>query len=140
MSPPTRSSTSTSIAGNISGGGTAAVGAAVAVPVITKETHAFIGDYARVSAKGGGGPHVKTGRFTVDTVDTRFDASTAISGNTIDLGYNHGFTDGDEVALRHGRRHAARRADHEPDADGKASTTSRLSDRSRCSCWPRPAA
>ena len=49
------------IAGNFSGGGTAAVGAAVAVPVITKETHAFIGDFASVSAKGGAGLLVKTG-------------------------------------------------------------------------------
>ena len=31
------------IAGNISGGGTAAVGASVAVPIVHKETHAFIG-------------------------------------------------------------------------------------------------
>ena len=40
------------IAGNISGGGSAAVGAAVAVPVVTKETHAWIGNYAQVDAGG----------------------------------------------------------------------------------------
>ena len=50
------------VAGNISGSGTAAVGAAASVPVITKTTTAYIGDHARVTGKGGGGGlSVKTG-------------------------------------------------------------------------------
>ena len=40
------------VAGNISGGGSAAVGAAVSVPVVSKETHAWIGNYAKVKATG----------------------------------------------------------------------------------------
>ena len=42
------------IAGNISGGGSAAVGAAVSVPVVSKETHAWIGNFAQVDGAGNG--------------------------------------------------------------------------------------
>ncbi len=52
------------IAGNISGAGSAAVGGAVAVPVITKNTHAFIGDHARVNGKGDGALGVKSGSIS----------------------------------------------------------------------------
>ena len=89
------------IAGNLSGGGTAAVGAAVAVPIVTKETHAFIGDNATVNAKGQTGVSVKTGGYTVTTTDTRF-KQAAVSGNTIDLGYTHNFSDGQEVLYDNG--------------------------------------
>ena len=86
------------IAGNISGGGSAAVGAAVAVPVVTKQTHAWIGNDAQVNAKGLGTPlDVVTGSYVVAAVDTRFNPATAISGSTINLGYDHGFKDGQEV-------------------------------------------
>src|SRR4029077_10377891 len=52
------------IGGNLSASGSAAVGAAAAVPVVTKETHASIGDHARVNAAGGGGGlTVKSGTF-----------------------------------------------------------------------------
>src|SRR5262249_2124210 len=54
------------VGGNISASGTAAVGAAAAVPIVTKETHSFIGDGAHVNAKGGGaGATVSTGAFNV---------------------------------------------------------------------------
>jgi hypothetical protein len=90
------------IAGNLSGGGTAAVGAAVGVPVVTKNTHAYIGAYAEVNAKGNGTAlTVKSGEFTVSTVDTRFDGAN-VSANTIDLGYNHGFEEDQEVVYDNG--------------------------------------
>ncbi|MFL6035275.1 MAG: beta strand repeat-containing protein, partial [Gaiellaceae bacterium] len=59
------------IAGNISGGGTAAVGAAVSVPVVTKETHSWIGNFAQVNGNGGSSLPVKTGEYSVTPVDTR---------------------------------------------------------------------
>jgi len=89
------------IAGNLSGGGTAAVGAAVAVPIITKETHASIGDNAHVNAKGLSGVDVKTGGYTVTSIDTRF-RQADVSGSTIDLNYDHNFTEGQEVLYDNG--------------------------------------
>jgi len=41
--------------------GTAAVGAAVAVPVVTKNTHAYIGNWAEVNGAGGSALPVKVG-------------------------------------------------------------------------------
>src|SRR5437773_6340295 len=91
------------IGGNIGGGGTAAVGAAAAVPVITKNTHASIGDNAKVSAAGQAGVRVMTGGFSLIGQDTRFTPSaTSIVGNTIDLGFDHGFTNGQEVVYDNG--------------------------------------
>src|SRR5581483_10242270 len=60
------------IAGNISGGGSAAVGAAVSVPVVSKETHAWIGNHAKVGAAGGSAITVPTGTYTLEAKDTRF--------------------------------------------------------------------
>jgi hypothetical protein len=89
------------IGGNISGGGTAAVGAAAAVPVITKNTHAYIGDNAKVNAAGGGAVTVKTGAFSVTPLDTRFDPTAAgvydAASDTINLGYAHGLETGEAV-------------------------------------------
>ncbi|MGU3647355.1 hypothetical protein ACLBXX_20565, partial [Microbacterium sp. C23T] len=87
------------IAGNISGGGTAAVGAAVAVPVVTKSTRSFIGAFSRVIGLGNGAAlDVVTGGYTVTTQDTRFDPSVALEGGgVINLGFAHGFQNGDEV-------------------------------------------
>ena len=91
------------IAGNVSGSGTAAVGAAASVPVITKTTTAYIGDHARVTGKGGGGGlAVKTAALSLTQIDTRFDGASAVSGNTIDLGYNHGFDGGEQVMYDNG--------------------------------------
>ena len=45
-------------------------------PVVTKETHAFIGDCAHVTAGAADGLTVGTGAFTITQVDPRFDPST----------------------------------------------------------------
>jgi len=85
------------IAGNISGGGSAAVGAAVAVPIIKKTTTAKIGNGAQVSAAGNEViSQIKSGDFTVTTQDTRFEPAF-VDGQTIDLGHDHGFEVGDEL-------------------------------------------
>ncbi len=85
------------ISGNLSGGGTAAVGAAAAVPVITKNTHAWIGDYATVNAAGNGSAlTVSTGGYSVSSVATNF-GQDAVSGDVVNLGYAHGWDDGQEV-------------------------------------------
>ena len=89
------------IGGNISCGGTAAVGAAAAVPVITKNTHAFIGDNAKVNAAGNSAVSVKTGGFTVTGLDTRLDpAASGVydpADDSIALGYTHGLESGEAV-------------------------------------------
>jgi hypothetical protein len=86
------------VAGNLSVSGTASVGAAVAVPVVIKSTTAWIGTDADVTALGqGDGLLVRTGSFTVTTTDPRFDPKTAVTGNTIELGYHHGFVGGELV-------------------------------------------
>ena len=64
------------IGGNLSAAGSAAVGAAAAIPIVTKETHAFIGDGAHVTAGAASGLTVGTGAFTITQVDPRFDPST----------------------------------------------------------------
>ncbi len=85
------------IGGNISIGGTAGVGASVAVPVTTKNTHAWIGDFARVNAKGLTPVTVATGSYSVTTKDMRFaPADVNTSTNTITL-KGHGFSNGDQV-------------------------------------------
>jgi len=84
------------IAGNISAAGTAAVGAAVAIPVVTKETHAWIGNYAVVSGAGAGGLDVASGSYTVTPHDPRFAPGDVSGGNTIHVDA-HGFADGDQV-------------------------------------------
>ena len=45
---------------------------------------------------------VVTGGYGVTTLDTRFDPATAISGNTINLGYDHGLETGDEIVYDDG--------------------------------------
>ena len=85
------------IGGNISGGGTAAVGASVAVPVTTKETHAWIGNWASVAAKGGTPLAASSGTYTVTTKDMRFTPADINTGtDTITLA-GHGFQNGDVV-------------------------------------------
>ncbi|HEX4526566.1 MAG TPA: hypothetical protein VH108_07475, partial [Gaiellaceae bacterium] len=94
------------IAGNISGGGSAAVGAAVSVPVVTKETHAWIGNYAHVNATGNTSITVPTGTYSVHTVDMRFDpaAPGVLSSNTITFSAldDPGYNDGEEVIYDNG--------------------------------------
>ncbi len=88
------------IAGSIAIGGEVGVGASAAVPIVNKTTSSFIGDNSVVRALGNGaGLTVNTGGYSVTPVDTRFTPSTAIEGDgrTIDLGYVHGFTEGQQV-------------------------------------------
>ena len=86
------------VAGNIAIGGSAGVGVAASVPVITKNTNATIDDFATVTGAGnGGGLTVNDGSFTVTGQDTRFNGATAVSGDTIDLGYTDGLSTGDQV-------------------------------------------
>ena len=88
------------IAGNIAASGGVAVGAAGAVPVLSKTTTAFIGDDSVVNAQGNDatGLSVDTGSVEATVTDTRFTPSTAItSGDIVDLGYDAGFTEGQQV-------------------------------------------
>jgi hypothetical protein len=58
------------IAGNITGAGTASVGAAAAVPVVNKETEAFVGREAIVDAKAGRDAiNANSGGFAIAFVD-----------------------------------------------------------------------
>ena len=85
------------IAGNVAVGGTAGVGVAASVPVLTKTTTAKIGSYAQVTGKGnGGGLTVETGQYTVTATDNRFNGAN-VSGNTINTGIDLGFQTGDTV-------------------------------------------
>ena len=71
------------VAGNISGGGTAAVGAAAAVPVITKTTTAYIGDYAQRHGQGRRRRRRRQDRaLDLTQIDTRFDRATAVVAAT----------------------------------------------------------
>ncbi|MFN2609691.1 MAG: hypothetical protein ABR507_02275, partial [Actinomycetota bacterium] len=88
------------VAGNLSVGGAAGVGAAASVPVIKKETHSWVGDNSTVIGKGGGsGATVNSGSYSVSLIDPRFDPAggAIVDGSTLDLGYEHGFTDGQKV-------------------------------------------
>ena len=93
------------IGGNISASGTAAVGAAAAVPVVTKETHAYIGDHAHVNARGGSGVSADTGSVSLQGVDTHFDPSSGViegDGSTLNLGFTHGLTEDERVVYDNG--------------------------------------
>ncbi|MGZ3438561.1 MAG: beta strand repeat-containing protein, partial [Polyangia bacterium] len=59
------------IGGNLSAAGSAAVGAAAAIPLISKETHAFIGDGAHVTAGAADSLTVGTGAFQIQQIDPR---------------------------------------------------------------------
>ena len=88
------------IAGNFAAGGSAGVGAAASVPIITKTTIASIGDNSTVVGRGNGaGLTVSTGNYTVTTIDTRFNAANAVEGNhnTLNLGYTDGFAENELV-------------------------------------------
>jgi LPXTG-motif cell wall-anchored protein len=91
--------TMTVIAGAIAGGGAAGVGAAAAVPVITKTTSAFLGDFSVLNALGdSAGIGVNTGGFTTTAVDIRFSpAAIASDGVTLHLPFTHSYTEGEQV-------------------------------------------
>ncbi|HEX8971092.1 hypothetical protein, partial [Oryzihumus sp.] len=101
------------IAGNLSVSGSASIGAAVAVPVVTKDTEAWIDQSAQVNARGNGTPiSAANGSFVVSVQDTRFDPNatgviTADPSNSsvndvINLPYNAGFTEGEQVIYYNG--------------------------------------
>src|SRR5215467_290025 len=94
------------VAGNLSGAGTAAVGAAGSVPVVTKTTTAFVGDHTTLNAQGNDAPGltVHTGAFQVTETDTRFDPVTAVEADhlTLNLGYVHGLAEGQQVLYDNG--------------------------------------
>ena len=108
------------VAGSISVAGTAAVGAGIAVPIVTKTTHSWIGDGAHVTSLAllGHVTHstVAAGEYLTAGTDTRFDPRGTLGGYptpyptppaggtglqadgmTINLGYNHGFKSGQMV-------------------------------------------
>src|SRR5262249_9040411 len=111
------------VAGNISVAGTAAVGAAIAVPVVTKNTSAVIGSHAMVTALATGAniTHgtVNAGSYSTTGTDIRFDprgiqrgdpttspnpdgnptptTGLEVDGSTINLGYKHNFVSGQQV-------------------------------------------
>ena len=98
------------IAGNLSVSGSASVGAAAAVPVVTKTTEAFVGAHSHVTALGQSGVTANTGALNVTTVDTRFRPETSgtetgavnAASNVITLPYAHGFNEGDQVVYHAG--------------------------------------
>ena len=81
------------------------------IPIITKNTTAFIGNSAHVNAKGVQRGRREDRRATPSTnIDPRFKAPTAITGgNTINIGYAHGWSEDQEVLLRRRWRHRDQR-------------------------------
>ena len=72
------------------------------MPVVTKDTHAWIGNLAEVNAVGGGTAiPVSTGNYTVTSALTQF-APSAVSGHDINLGYDHGWETGQQVVYDKG--------------------------------------
>ena len=102
------------IAGNISGAGDVAVGAAGAVPVINKTTKAWIGNEAGSTRSATARARASnTGAFTVEPFDPRFNPAEAIEGEEIinlaadmtpeeKAHYSDGFTEGEAVRYDNG--------------------------------------
>ena len=63
-------------------------------PVVSKETHAYIGNWAQVNAKGDTAITVPTGTYSVESKDTRFNPATDISGDQINVHYTGNLKDG----------------------------------------------
>ena len=120
------------IAGTIAVGGGAGVGASAAVPVVTKTTTAYIGSGATVTGRGfGSGLTVKQGVYTVTTLDTRFNGNSVEGdGHTINMGFAHGFSEGEQVTYDNGGGTRDRRPQRRqrPDA-GRLLRPRRLADR-----------
>ena len=87
------------IAGNLAFSGTASIGAAAGVPIVTKVTEAYIGQNARVDAKGKAAPTAVETGLSATTTPTTFDPQTAVQPDhtSINLGYVHGFSTGEAV-------------------------------------------
>jgi hypothetical protein len=95
------------LAGTITGAGAAAIGASVGIPIVIKNTDAYIGQNATVNALGQEGTVVaNVGTYTESYAPQSFDPSSAVtvdtSDNEIDLGYDPGFTTGTEVVYNDG--------------------------------------
>lgn len=92
------------ISGNLSVSGSASIGAAAAVPVVTKTTQSWIGDNSVVIAKGALELTAATGDSSSSIQETRFRPSTDVNTTTdvITLPYAHGFEDGDKVVYYSG--------------------------------------
>jgi hypothetical protein len=93
------------ISGNLAVSGSVSVGAAAAVPVVTKKIQAWIGDHTSVDADGNTTITAATGDTNESIQDTRFrpdEAGVVTGGDTINLSYNHGFTDGQKVVYYSG--------------------------------------
>jgi hypothetical protein len=88
---------------SIAGGGS--IGAALAIPVVVKNTSAFISPNAQVEGLGGGAAlAADTGEFDVTYGDPVFNPATAVDPDTdwITLSYEHGFSTGQEVVYDSG--------------------------------------
>ena len=98
------------IAGNISASGSAAVGAAVAVPVVTKNTHAWVGNFTVLSGAGNDQPPGRHGRLRrhPDRHPLQPGHPAIVGGTTVHLPYQHGLTTGDQVIYDAGGSHGDR--------------------------------
>src|SRR5262249_61850096 len=81
------------IAGTVTGAGTAAVGVSVGIPIVIKNTNAYIGQNATVDALGTGDKiDASVGTYTETYAPSSFDPSTAVkddpSADEIGLSYN----------------------------------------------------
>jgi hypothetical protein len=95
------------LAGTVTGAGSAAIGASIGVPVIIKNTNAYIGADTTVDGLGTRDAFdANTGTYTETFAPSSFNPTTNVtvdtSANEIDLGYNPGFTTGDEVVYDNG--------------------------------------
>src|SRR5262249_51809512 len=93
------------LAGSAAFSSSAAVGAAVGVPVIVRNTTASINTEAKVDALGGGQAiDADTGEFDVTFGDPVFDPATAVdlTNGWITLSYEHGFRTGEAVVYDKG--------------------------------------
>src|SRR5262249_568592 len=93
--------------GTVTGAGSAAIGAAVGVPVIIKNTNAYIGANATVDGLGTKDAFdANTGTYTESYAPSSFNPTTGVSADTsaneIDLGFNPGLSTGDEVLYDNG--------------------------------------
>ena len=96
------------LSGNLAFSATAAVGVAAVVPVVTKTTEAYIGEYADVTAKGlAAGAEVNTGRFDVQRMAVVSDlpfttGSVNYDTDAINLIPGHGLITGQPVVYSNG--------------------------------------
>jgi hypothetical protein len=100
---------------------------------VTKTTTAYIGNGATVTGRGfGAGLTVKQGVYTVTTLDTRFNGNSVEGdGHTLNLGFAHGFGEGEQVTYDNG---GGTSIGGLSPVSGPARTSSMSSRRPRSSC------